>query len=55
MSKSHQAWVRRRSCTSKKRYQHQGQAQRAAEHVGINAYPCNYCHGWHLTSKPRAF
>ena len=48
---------RARSCSSKNRYPTRAAAENAifacAEHgtVGLSCYQCEFCNGWHLTSK----
>lgn len=50
--------LRQRACSSKNRYQTYADAQEAigscADHGrgGLHCYRCDYCGGWHLTSKP---
>lgn len=41
-----------RSCSEKRKYDHEGQANREAFKQHMRAYKCKYCSGWHLTSKP---
>lgn len=54
-----EAALRQKACSSKKRYSTRAQAQDAivscAEHgtTGLHCYRCEYCGGWHLTSKPQ--
>ena len=49
--------LRTRSCDSKNRYATRWDAQEAialcAEHgrAGLHCYRCDYCGGWHLTSR----
>lgn len=51
--------LRNKACESKNRYISRYDAEEAirmcAEHGtrGLHAYKCEYCKGWHLTSKPR--
>ncbi len=53
----HEEALREKSCTSKNRYSTRGDAEEAiracAEHGtrGLHCYKCDYCGGWHLTSK----
>ena len=48
---------RERACTSKNRYASRSEAEEAillsAEHGtrGLRTYRCEYCGGWHLTSR----
>ena len=54
----HDEALRRKACTSKKRYRSKVEAEAAifacAEHgtTGLHCYECPHCGGWHLTSKP---
>lgn len=54
----HDATLRQKACESKNRYAFKSEAEDAiascAEHgtIGLHAYRCPYCNGWHLTSKP---
>ena len=49
------AWHRYRSCESKRRFEHEGDARRKAHRSGQVAYLCMHCDGWHLTtSKERS-
>lgn len=53
-----EAALRHKACESKNRYVFRSDAEEAirlcAEHgtTGLHAYRCDYCNGWHLTSKP---
>lgn len=40
-----------RSCSSKRRYRHKGQAWRIASRLNQRAYKCRYCEGYHTTSQ----
>lgn len=57
-SADREAALRNKACESKNRYPSKGDAQEAirlcAEHgtTGLHCYRCQYCNGWHLTSKP---
>ncbi len=48
---------RARACDSKNRYASQWEAEQAADACAahgapaLNVYRCQYCNGWHLTSK----
>lgn len=42
---------KRRACTSKRRYNSEIDAMRAAVRCGLTWYRCPYCHRWHLTSR----
>ena len=48
---------RRKACTSKNRYSSRAEAEAVladcASHgrTGLHIYKCQYCNGWHLTSK----
>lgn len=54
-----EAALRKKACESKNRYSCKSEAEatirECAEHgtTGLHAYRCQYCGGWHLTSKPR--
>jgi hypothetical protein len=59
MTATYEEWRRHRGCTRKKRFDHQLEANAAALRSwrhGYRAtpYPCEFCRGWHLTSKPAA-
>lgn len=45
------AWKKTRTCTQKRRYDHEGQARREAHQRGLAYYKCTVCDGWHLTSR----
>ena len=53
-----EAALRKKACESKNRYSCKSEAEAAiascAEYgtTGLHAYRCQYCNGWHLTSKP---
>lgn len=53
-----QAALRNKACSSKNRYDTRAEAEAAiascAEYGkrGLHCYRCDYCGGWHLTSKP---
>lgn len=53
----HEAALREKACLSKNRYATRAEAEAAiatcAEHGrrGLHCYRCDYCGGWHLTSK----
>jgi hypothetical protein len=42
----------KKSCSDKVRYLNQEEALKAARGEINRAYPCRFCKGWHLTSKP---
>lgn len=42
-----------RSCSTKRRYAHEGQVRREAHARGLRFYKCRHCEGWHLTSQSR--
>ena len=52
-----EAALREKACSSKNRYACKGDAEAAirscAEYgtTGLHCYRCEYCNGWHLTSK----
>ena len=54
-----EAALRDKACESKNRYASRSEAQGALEWCaeqgrrGLSIYRCQYCHGWHLTSKPK--
>ena len=58
LSAKKEAALRNKACESKNRYSSRYEAQQAidscAEHgtTGLHMYRCQYCKGWHLTSKP---
>ena len=48
-------------CGNKARHRNQAAAEEAIKHrawdqgrdgAALSCYPCDYCHQWHLTSKP---
>lgn len=51
--------LRNKACASKNRYSSKSEAEAAiawcAEQGrrGLHCYRCEYCNGWHLTSKPK--
>ena len=53
-----EAALRNKACERKKRYSCKSDAEAAilscAEYgtVGLHCYRCQYCKGWHLTSRP---
>ncbi len=56
--KEREAALRSKACESKNRYRSRAEAEQAiascADHgtTGLHCYRCEYCNGWHLTSKP---
>lgn len=50
--------LRSKACESKNRYATRAEAEDAIASCaaygtrGLHCYPCPYCDGWHLTSKP---
>lgn len=58
-SREREAALRRKACESKKRYSCQGDAEAAIKAcadygtMGLHCYRCEYCNGWHLTSRPQ--
>lgn len=54
----HEKALRDKACASKNRYSSRSEAEAAiawcAEQgrTGLHVYRCEYCNGWHLTSKP---
>ncbi|MBO4365182.1 MAG: hypothetical protein J5804_02680 [Eggerthellaceae bacterium] len=56
-SSEKEATLRRKACESKNRYSCRSEAEAAiiscAEHgtTGLHCYRCQYCNGWHLTSR----
>ncbi len=46
--RSDSGWERYRHCTRKVRYHDQPVVA-----VGLHAYRCNHCEGYHITGKPR--
>ena len=50
--------LRKKACSSKNRYSCKGEADAAilqcAQYgtTGLHSYRCQFCNGWHLTSKP---
>lgn len=40
-----------RSCKRKARYRNEHEAQRRANEIGLRAYECEICNGWHLTKQ----
>ena len=59
ISAKKEAALREKACESKNRYPSRYEAQAAidacAAHgkTGLHYYRCQYCKGWHLTSKPQ--
>ena len=57
-SAQHEAALRNKACESKNRYASRAEAQEAIRSCeahgtrGLHSYRCQYCNGWHLTSKP---
>ena len=55
----HDRTLRHKACESKNRYATRAEAEAAivscAAHGtrGLHCYRCDYCGGWHLTSKPQ--
>ena len=55
----HEAERREKACTSKNRYDTEGEALEAIEACmrhgrrNLRHYRCPYCDGWHLTSRPQ--
>ena len=53
-----EAALRNKACESKNRYSSRAEAQEAIRACeahgkrGLHSYRCQYCDGWHLTSKP---
>lgn len=45
----HKAWSR---CKRKHRFTDEHRATRRARELGLRAYGCSNCHGWHLTKAP---
>jgi hypothetical protein len=41
-----------KGCDGKRRYSVSGVAEREAERLGMDYYPCVRCGGWHLTTRP---
>lgn len=54
-----EAALRNKACESKNRYVSRSDAEDARRWCeergtrGLNIYRCDYCKGWHLTSKPK--
>jgi hypothetical protein len=44
------AWAVFRGCARKRRFANAAAAEEGARALGIRAYACRYCAGWHLTS-----
>lgn len=59
ISAKKEAALRNKACESKNRYSSQYEAQQAIDACaahgtkGLHMYRCQYCKGWHLTSKPQ--
>lgn len=57
-AQNREAALRKKACESKNRYLSRSDAEEAirlcAEHgtKGLHCYRCEFCKGWHLTSKP---
>lgn len=41
---------RSRGCASKVRFRDEHEARKRGKRLGLRAYACRFCHGWHLTS-----
>ncbi len=56
-SRKREAALRNKACESKNRYSSKTEAQLAIKScedhgtTGLRCYRCEYCNGWHLTSK----
>ena len=54
-----EAALRNKACESKNRYSSRSEAEAAIAWCeeqgrrGLHCYRCEYCNGWHLTSKPK--
>lgn len=45
------AEIAEKMCGEKKRFKFKGDAERLAKEYGLGVYQCQYCGGWHFTSK----
>lgn len=58
LSVQKEAALRNKACESKNRYSSRAEAQEVIRDCeahgvrGLHIYRCQYCNGWHLTSKP---
>ena len=58
-SRQREAHLRNKACESKNRYSSKFEAQLAIRScadygtTGLHCYKCEYCNGWHLTSRPQ--
>jgi hypothetical protein len=41
-------------CGEKRRFKFKGDAERLAAEYNLGVYGCQFCGGWHFTSKPPA-
>ena len=59
-AQEHDEALRQKACESKNRYATRAEAQAAIDSCaahgtrGLHCYRCDFCGGWHLTSKPQA-
>ena len=59
LAESKEAALRNKACESKNRYSSRSEAEAAIAWCeeqgrrGLHCYRCEYCNGWHLTSKPQ--
>ena len=59
LAESKEAALRNKACESKNRYSSRSEAEETIRTLatygkkGLHCYRCQYCNGWHLTSKPR--
>jgi hypothetical protein len=44
--------VRRKSCSGKRKYADQSAAIAVAKRLGLGAYGCKFCHGFHIGHRP---
>lgn len=40
-----------KSCKLKTRFRTEFDAKKKGKEIGLRAYPCRFCKGWHLTSS----
>lgn len=58
LEEQREAALRKKACESKNRYVSRAEAEDAIRScasygtTGLHCYRCEYCRGWHLTSKP---
>lgn len=51
VTEEERAAIEAKMCTDKKRFAFKGDAERLAEQYGLGVYQCQFCGGWHFTSR----